>query len=64
MNFNIPSYANDYEFVVCIKDDDFNFSFYSVAENGFVAEKDCDAIRELGKEPVILHNVRIQGKKR
>lgn len=65
----IPSYASEYEFVVCYKgeeEDPDTYYFYTVSDNGFMAEKACDEIRNngCGWEPAIIHNVRIQGKKR
>lgn len=62
----IPSYASEYEFVICYKgeeDDPDTYYFYSIAERGCDAERDCDEIRNsgCGWEPLIIHNVRIQG---
>lgn len=65
----IPSYASEYEFVVCYKgeeEDPDTYYFYTVSDNAYIAEKVCDEIRNngCGWEPAIIHNVRIQGKKR
>lgn len=63
----IPSYANDYEFIVCYKgelDDPDTYYFYSISDNAHMAEKDCEEIRNSGLEPIIIHNVRIQGVRR
>lgn len=63
---NIPSYASDYEFVICYKGEEKDpdtYYFYAVATNGFTAEHICDEIRNnnCDWEPIIIHNVRIQG---
>lgn len=65
----IPSYASDYEFVICYKgekEDPDAYYFYSVSENGFKAEQDCEEIKnkDCGWTPIIIHNVRIQGVRR
>lgn len=62
----IPSYASEYEFVICYKgeeEDPDTYYFYTIAESGFMAEQACKEIREsnCGWEPLIIHNVRIQG---
>lgn len=64
----IPSYASEYEFVICYKgeeDDPDTYYFYTVSESGFWAEQACKEIRESNCdwEPIIIHNVRIQGHK-
>ncbi len=64
MTINIPSYANDYEFVVCFKSENNTLEYWSVETRGWEAEKQCNLIREKGLEPIILHNVRIQGIKK
>lgn len=61
----IPSYAADFEFVVCYKGEETDpdsYYFYSVADKDYIAERDCEEIRNSGWEPAILHNVRIQGR--
>lgn len=60
----IPNYASNYEFVICYKgepDDPDTYYFYSISDNAHMAERDCEEIRNSGWEPVIIHNVRIQG---
>lgn len=64
---HIPSYASEYEFIVCYKeeeDPDICY-FYTVAEYGFMAELACKEIENNYDkcEPLIIHNVRIQGHK-
>lgn len=63
----IPSYASEFEFVICYKgeeEDPDSYYFYTVAESGYFAEMACDECRSNGWEPIIIHNVRIQGRKR
>ena len=61
----LPSFANDYEFIVCSKKKDSNEYIYdSVFENGWNAEIRCKELREEGFEPIIIHNVRIQGRRK
>lgn len=55
---NAPDYADDYEFVVARAIDE-DLWFWGAYENGFKAEQ---VAREIGG--VILHNVRIQGKRK
>ena len=54
---NMPEYANDYEFVVA-REIDGDFWFWGAYENGFKAEQ---VAMEIGG--VVIHNVRIQGKR-
>ena len=54
---NMPNYANDYEFVV-VRLADGDYWFWGAYADGFKAEK---AALEI--DGVIVHNVRIQGKK-
>ena len=54
---NMPEYANDYEFVVVRKVDD-DFWFWGAYAEGYKA--DCIAHKVSG---LIVHNVRIQGKR-
>ena len=64
---NIPEEAFDYEFIVCFKDEkkkkDFLF-YFSYTVDAFEAERTCLSLYNMGVEPIILHNVRIQGKVR
>lgn len=65
----IPSYASEWEFVICYKgeeEDPDAYYFYTIADNGFMAEQACEEIRNSGCdwEPLIIHNVRIQGHKK
>ena len=62
----LPSWASDYEFIICYRDVNKNepFKFYSVAEQGFYAEQLCSEIKSDTVETIIIHNVRIQGKRR
>ena len=55
---NMPSYAADYEFIVVTKNDD-ELWFYGAYADGFKAEKVASDI-----DGIIIHNVRIQGKKK
>jgi hypothetical protein len=54
---NIPAYANDYEFVVC-REVDGALWFYGAFADGFKAG---NVACEVGG--VVVHNVRIQGKR-
>ena len=54
---NLPDYANNYEFIVVYLADG-KYCFYGAYLNGFEAEKIALAI-----DGMIVHNVRIQGKK-
>ena len=56
---NMPEYANDYEFVVVRKIDDY-FWFWGAYADGFKAEQ---VALEIG-DGLIVHNVRIQGKRK
>ena len=59
----IPSYASEYEFVICYKgeeEDPDTYYFYSISDNAHHAELDCEEIKSNGWEPIIIHNVRIQ----
>lgn len=60
----LPSLAQDYEFIILAKFHTDIYYFYSVAENGWYAEQLCKEIQNDGGEGVIIHNVRIQGRKR
>lgn len=61
----LPSWASDYEFIVCYRDvNEDLFKFYAVAEQGFHAEQLCSEIKSDTVETIIIHNVRIQGKRR
>lgn len=53
----LPAYANDYEFVVC-REVDGALWFYGAFTDGFKADK---VACEIGG--VVVHNVRIQGKR-
>ena len=63
MTINVPSFASNYEYVVCYKnpDDEDILEYWSVETNGFQAERQCKLIEKQGLEPVYFHNVRIQG---
>lgn len=54
---NIPAYANDYEFIVA-REVDGALWFYGAYADGFKADK---VATEVGG--VVVHNVRIQGKR-
>lgn len=54
---NMPEYAKDYEFIVARKIDDY-FWFWGAFADGFKAE---NVAREIGG--VIIHDIRIQGKR-
>lgn len=54
---NMPEYANDYEFVVVRKIDDY-FWFWGAYAEGYKAERIARDI-----DGLIVHNVRIQGKR-
>lgn len=54
---NLPEYANDYEFVVVRKIDDY-FWFWGAYAEGYKAERIARDI-----DGLIVHNVRIQGKR-
>lgn len=54
---NKPSYADDYEFIV-VRLVDSDYWFWGAYSDGFKAEKVA-----LEVDGVIVHNVRIQGKK-
>ncbi len=62
----IPSYASEYEFIICYLDLDSDepdvYEFYTIADNGHFAEMACEECRSNGWEPIIIHNVRIQGR--
>jgi hypothetical protein len=55
---NAPEYANDYEFVVARQIDD-DLWFWGAYTDGFKAEQ---VALEIGG--IIVHNLRIQGKRR
>lgn len=54
---NMPTYANNYEFIVVRKIDG-DYWFWGAYANGFKAE---EVATEIGG--LIIHNVRIQGKR-
>lgn len=63
----IPSYASEFEFIICYKgeeEDPDSYYFYSVEENGWMAEQDCEELKADNFEPIVIHNVRIQGRKK
>ena len=55
---NCPSYAYDYEFIV-VREVDNEYWFYGAYEDGFKADIVCSKI-----SGIVVHNVRIQGKRR
>lgn len=59
-----PSYAADYEFNTLYYNENGDLTFYGVSEHGWEAEKDCELLRQQGYEPIILHNVRIQHRRK
>jgi len=63
---HLPSWASDYEFIICYRDvnKDELFKFYAVAEQGFHAEQLCSEIKSDTVETIIIHNVRIQGRRK
>lgn len=56
----MPEEANDYEFVLCYYDTENQLHYVMHTENGFDAEAKAKSFTN----PLILHNVRIQGKRR
>ena len=54
---NLPEYANDFEFVVVRKVDD-DFWFWGAYAEGYKADRIAHEVGGL-----IVHNVRIQGKR-
>lgn len=56
----MPEEANDYEFVLCYYDTEHQLHYVMHTENGFKAESEAKSFTN----PLILHNVRIQGKRR
>lgn len=60
----IPSYASEYEFVVCFKDEESEpdtYYFYTAAESEFWAEQACKEVKEsnCNWKPIVIHNVRM-----
>lgn len=55
---NVPAWAHDYEFMVCEKTENC-YSFHSAHVNAWEAEQECHRI----ENGIIVHNVRIQGKR-
>lgn len=65
MKFDYPSWAADYEFIVMVKNtDEDSYTFWSVETNGFCAEIEAKNAESTGLDVIILHNVRIQGRRK
>lgn len=65
MKFDYPSWAEDYEFIVMVKNtDEDSYSMWSVETNGFVAESAAKDAESTGLDVMVLHNVRIQGRRK
>ena len=56
----MPEEANDYEFVLCYHDCEGQLHYVMHTESGFQADLEAKSFTN----PLILHNVRIQGKRR
>lgn len=58
MNFNIPTFANNYNFVICYKE---NFSdiweYYSVADTMNEAQIDIDFLRQNYSDYLVIINI-------
>lgn len=55
---NCPKEASDYEFIVAYKNKN-EIEYFTHSTNGFEAEKTANSL----KNGIIIHNVRIQGKR-
>lgn len=65
MKFDYPSWAADYEFIIMVKNtDEDSYSMWSVETNGFVAENEAKKAESTGLDVIILHNVRIHGRRK
>lgn len=65
MKFDYPSWAEDYEFIVMVKNtDEDSYSMWSVETSGFVAESAAKNAESTGLDVIILHNVKIQGRRK
>lgn len=59
MEFNLPSYANNYPFVVCYKENPSQdvWEYYSVADTMNEAQHDIETLRGLNAEYLIIMNI-------
>lgn len=65
MKFDYPSWAEDYEFIVMVKNtDEDSYTMWSVETNGFVAESAAKDAESTGLDVMVLHNVKIQGRRK
>ena len=62
MKFDYPSWAEDYEFIVMVKNtDEDSYTMWSVETNNFCAEIEAKYAESTGLDVIILHNVKIHG---
>lgn len=65
MKFDYPSWAKDYEFIIMVKNTDEDcYSMWSVETNDFVAENEAKKAESRGLDVIILHNVKIHGRRK
>ena len=65
MKFDYPSWAADYEFIVMVKNtDEDSYTMWAVETNGFCAENEAKKAESTGLDVIILHNVKIQGRRK
>jgi hypothetical protein len=59
MNFNIPSFANDYNFVICYKEDSSQdtWEYYSVADTMNEAQIDINFLRQNYSDYLVIINI-------
>jgi len=59
MEFNIPSFANDYNFIICYKENpnQDTWEYYSVADNMNHAQSDCRCLKRRGYKYLVIINI-------
>ena len=59
MEFNLPSYANDYPFVTCYKSNPSQevWELYGVADTMNEVQHDIETLRDLNAEYLIIMNI-------
>lgn len=59
MNFNIPSFTNDYNFVICYKENPSQdtWEYYSVADTMNEAQIDIDFLRQNYSDYLVIINI-------
>ena len=59
MEFNLPSYTNDYPFVTCYKSDSSQevWELYGVADTMNEVQHDIETLRDLNAEYLIIMNI-------